>query len=139
MKFNMKELMKKITAGGTAAVMMVGSQLTVFASGKPESGAKTQPDYSYDWITDGGNGTFDSLTNTVKQTGGSFYQLLMAIGVIGLMAIIIICALRLAAAGSGKRAEALEQIIWVVVAGVILFGVVSIIGIVGTIGANLGS
>lgn len=139
MKFNMKELMKKITAGGTAAVMMVGSQLTVFASGEPESGAKTQPDYSYDWITDGGNGTFDSLTNTVKQTGGSFYQLLMAIGVIGLMAIIIICALRLAAAGSGKRAEALEQIIWVVVAGVILFGVVSIIGIVGTIGANLGS
>lgn len=139
MKFNMKELMKKITAGGTAAVMMVGSQLTVFASEKPESGAKTQPDYSYDWITDGGNGTFDSLTNTVKQTGGSFYQLLMAIGVIGLMAIIIICALRLAAAGSGKRAEALEQIIWVVVAGVILFGVVSIIGIVGTIGANLGS
>lgn len=139
MKFNMKELMKKITAGGTAAVMMVGSQLTAFASGESESGAKTQPDYSYDWITDGGNGTFDSLTNTVKQTGGSFYQLLMAIGVIGLMAIIIICALRLAAAGSGKRAEALEQIIWVVVAGVILFGVVSIIGIVGTIGANLGS
>ena len=41
MKFNMKELMKKITAGGTAAVMMVGSQLTVFASGeKSEASGK---------------------------------------------------------------------------------------------------
>lgn len=139
MKFNMKELMKKITAGGKAAVMMVGSQLTVFASGKPESGAKTQPDYSYDWISDGGNGTFDSLTNTVKQTGGSFYQLLMAIGVVGLLAIIIVCGIKLAAAGSGKRAEAIEQIIWVFVGGIIIFGSVSIIGIVGTIGANLGS
>ena len=89
MKFNMKELMKKITAGGTAAVMMVGSQLTVFASGKPESGAKTQPDYSYDWISEVGNGTLDSLTNTVKQTGGSVYQLLMAIAGVGLRAIII--------------------------------------------------
>ena len=34
MKFNMKELMIKITAGGTAAVMMVGSQWTVIASGE---------------------------------------------------------------------------------------------------------
>ena len=135
----MKELLKKIAAGGTAAVMMVGSQLTAFASGESESGAKTQPDYSYDWIKESGNGTFDSLTGTVKETGGSFYPLLMAIGVVGLLAIIIICGIKLAAAGSGKRAEAIEQMVWVFVGGIIIFGSVSIIGIVGTIGANLGS
>lgn len=63
----------------------------------------------------------------------------MAIGVVGLLAIIIVCGIKLAAAGSGKRAEAIEQIIWVFVGGIIIFGSVSIIGIVGTIGANLGS
>ena len=69
MKFNMKELMKKITAGGTAAVMMVGSQLTVFASGEePEASGS---DYSYEWIKGKGNGTFDKLTNVVQETGAS--------------------------------------------------------------------
>lgn len=135
MKFNMKELMKKITAGGTAAVMMVGSQLTVFASGEePEASGS---DYSYEWIKGKGNGTFDKLTNVVQETGASLYQLLLAIGVVGLVAISIFCGIKLASAGPGKRADALEQIIWVLVGGVVVFGSLSFVGYMGSIGANL--
>ena len=135
MKFNLKELMKKITAGGTAAVMMVGSQLTVFASG--EESEVSGSDYSYEWIKGKGNGTFDKLTNVVQETGASLYQLLLAIGVVGLVAISIFCGIKLASSGSGKRADALEQIIWVLVGGVVVFGSLSFVGYMGSIGANL--
>ena len=133
MKFKRKDFMKKLTAGATMAVMMASSPLTVFAA-ESESGSAT---YDYNWIGNGGNNTFDDLTTTVQQTGASFYKLLMAVGVIGLIAVIIVCGIKLAAAGSGKRADAIEQLIWVFIGGIIVFGAVSIIGFMGAIGANL--
>ena len=128
-----KEIVRKLTMGAATAVGIVSSGFPVFA-GNEESTST----YDYNWLNGEGNGTFDDLTGTVKDTGASIYKLLLAVGVVGLICIVIVCGIKLAAAGSGKRAEAIEQLIWVFIGGIIVFGSLSIIGFMGTIGANLG-
>ena len=130
-----KEIVKKIMAGAATAVGVVSSGFPVLAA---TGGEGSSSGYDYTWINNDGNGTFDDLTDTVKDTGASIYKLLLAVDVVCLICIVIVCGIKLAAAGSGKRAEAIEQLIWVFIGGIIVFGAMSIIGFMGTIGANLG-
>lgn len=124
------QIMKKVTYALTAVVPMTLLQMTAFAEDDPDTA-------DLEWIKGEGNGTFDGLTQMVKGTGASLYTLMMAIGVAGLVCIVIYVGIRIAAAGSGKRAEALEQLIWVIVGGSIVFGSFTIIGLMKSIGGNL--
>ena len=76
------------------------------------------------------------MTSMVQDTGASFYLLMMAIGVFGLAGVGTFVGLRLASAGAGKRAEALEQMLMLIIGGSVIFGIPAIIGLAKSIGGN---
>lgn len=102
----------------------------------PAGTAKAADDYSF--LTNTDNGTFQGLTDTAKATGGSLYKLLMVIGVIGLAASLIFCGFRIAISKSGqKRDENKGNLVWICIGGIIIFGSMTIIGLIKTFAANL--
>ena len=130
MKEKWNQLMKKVTYAIAAIAPMLLFTPTAFAAGSSDTS-------DLEWIRGEGNGTFSELTDTVQKTGASLYKLMMAIGVVGLVCIAVYVGLKLAAAGAGKRAEALEQLLWLIVGGSIVFGSYALIGLMRSIGGNL--
>lgn len=95
-------------------------------------------DVDTSFLTGEGNGTFTELQSTIEGTGASFYRLVMTIGVIGLVISLIFCGITLAVnKNASKREEGKSQLIWIALGGVVVFGSMSILGILKTVGGNL--
>ena len=82
----------------------------------------TQP---FHYLKLGANGGISSNTN-IKGTVASSYQLFLAIGVVGLLATIILAALKLASSPAAKRAEVWEEMQVKVIIGIVLFSIPTI-------------
>ena len=95
-------------------------------------------DYDISWLGGEGNGAFSKLENQVKETGNSAYRLFLAIGVVGLVLSIVICGLSIVVTGGGnKRSEKLGWLLWIGVGGIVIFGAMSFVSVLQSIGGNI--
>lgn len=86
----------------------------------------------------GGNGVFSTLIDKVQDIGASGYQLMMTIGVIGLIFSIIFTALSLLLTSSAqKKEEKKSHALTICIAGIVIFSAFSIIGFFKSIGSGL--
>lgn len=106
----------------------VSLPMTVYAS----------ENYDISWIGGEGNGAFSNLEQKVKDTGNSAYHMFMAIGIVGLLLSFIICGIAIAFSGNGtKRGEKLVWLLWIGIGGIVIFGAISFVGLLQSIGGNL--
>ena len=130
--------MKVVLAGLCMALCfcLVSAPVTVHASEGAESG--TGNEYDISWLGGEGNGAFDKLEKQVQETGNSAYRLFLAIGVVGLVLSIVICGLSIVVSGGGnKRSEKLGWLLWIGIGGVVIFGAMSIVSVLQSIGGNI--
>ena len=124
----------KAACGVGTALGVLGGTENIFAD---TNNQKTDiKDYSF--LESKDNGTFNGLTKTVQETGGSFYRLMLVIGISGLAIMLLARFLSLAFAKSGqKRDENKSNIMWVFLAGVGIFSTMTIIGMIKTFASKL--
>ena len=109
--------------------------VSVHASGSTES---TGNEYDISWLGEEGNGAFSRLEEQVKDTGNSAYRLFLAIGAVGLVLSIVICGLSIVVSGGGnRRSEKIGWLLWIGVGGIVIFGAMSIVSILQSIGGNI--
>lgn len=110
--------------------------MTVYAAENEESTSSNQYDIS--WLGEEGNGAFEKLEEQVKDTGNSAYRLFLAIGVVGLVLSIVICGLSIVVSGGGsKRSEKIGWLLWIGVGGIVIFGAMSFVSVLQSIGGNI--
>ena len=86
----------------------------------------------------GDTGVFHSLISKVKDIGASGYELMLTVGVIGLVFSIIFTAVSLLLTSNAqKKEEKNSQALVICVAGIVIFSVFSIIGFFKSIGTGL--
>lgn len=86
----------------------------------------------------GDKGVFNSLIGKVEDIGSSGYELMLAIGMIGLVFSIIFTAITLLFSSSAqKKEEKKSHALTICLAGVVIFSVFSIIGFFKSIGTGL--
>ena len=109
--------------------------MTVYAAENEES---TNSQYDISWLGEEGNGAFEKLEEQVKDTGNSAYRLFLAIGVVGLVLSIVICGLSIVVSGGGsKRSEKIGWLLWIGVGGIVIFGAMSLVSVLQSIGGNI--
>lgn len=94
----------------------------------------------WDFLMDdpGEDGVFASLIDKAEDIGASGYQLLMTIGVIGLVFSIIFTAISLLMTSNAqKKEEKKSHALVICVAGICIFSVFSIVGFFKSIGSGL--
>lgn len=85
-----------------------------------------------------GGGVFASLIEKAEDIGASGYQLLMTVGVIGLVFSIIFTAISLLMTSNAqKKEEKKSHALVICVAGICIFSVFSIVGFFKSIGSGL--
>ena len=83
------------------------------------------------------NNSFTNITTTVQTTGNSIvYILMMVIGFVGVIGFGI-AAVKIMVGGSNTKATAKGDIFWIIVAAVLGFGAMAIIGLLQTVGVGL--
>lgn len=92
---------------------------------------------SYDFLKGKGNGTFDKPREAVEQTGASFYSFVISIGIVGLIASIVITGISLSGKNANRREESKDRFLWIAVAAIVIFGSMTILGILSSIGNSL--
>lgn len=86
----------------------------------------------------GEEGVFNSLIETVKDIGASGYELMLTVGIIGLVFSIILTVIALVMTNNAqKKEEKKSHALIIFIAGVVLFSVFNIIGFFKAIGAGL--
>lgn len=86
----------------------------------------------------GEDGVFNSLIETVKGIGASGYELMLTVGIIGLVFSIILTVIALVMTNNAqKKEEKKSHALIIFIAGVVLFSVFNIIGFFKAIGAGL--
>ena len=94
----------------------------------------------WDFLTDGSSdtGVFSSLISKLQDIGASGYQLMMTLGIIGLVFSIIFTAVSLLLTSNAqKKEEKKSHALVICLAGIIIFSVFSIIGFFQSIGGEL--
>lgn len=94
----------------------------------------------WDFLKQGpdGGGVFSTLITKTEDIGASGYQLLMTVGVIGLVFSIIFTAISLLMTSNAqKREEKKSHALVICVAGVAIFSAFSIVGFFKSIGSGL--
>lgn len=94
----------------------------------------------WDFLTEdpGEQGVFSSLISKAEDIGASGYQLLMTIGVIGLVFSIIFTAISLLMTSNAqKKEEKKSHALVICVAGIVIFSAFSIVGFFKSIGSGL--
>ena len=94
----------------------------------------------WDFLKDdpGEEGVFSTLIDKVQDIGASGYQLLMTIGVIGLVFSIIFTALSLLLTSNAqKKEEKKSHVLIICIAGIVIFSAFSIVGFFKSIGSGL--
>ncbi len=93
----------------------------------------------FSWIKGKGNDTFSSLTKTVKETGASGYQLMMAVGFVGMIICLMITGISFYThKNAQKKQENKSHLVSIFGGGIIFFGAFFIIGLIQSIAAGLG-
>lgn len=85
-----------------------------------------------------GNGAFDGLTQTVKDTGRSGMNLMTAIGIVGIVFAIICAGLTLMLKKGGKREEGKESLEYIAIGGIFVFGAIGIGAMIAGVGSSIG-
>lgn len=86
----------------------------------------------------GDNGVFSTLISKVEDIGASGYQLLLTVGIIGLVFSIIFTALSLLLTSNAqKKEEKKSHALVICIAGIVIFSAFSIIGFFKSIGSGL--
>ena len=94
----------------------------------------------WDFMTEGSSdtGVFSSLISKLEDIGASGYQLMMTLGIIGLVFSIIFTAVSLLLTSNAqKKEEKKSHALVICLAGIIIFSVFSIIGFFQSIGGEL--
>ncbi len=94
----------------------------------------------WDFLKDdpGDGGVFSTLISKVQDIGASGYQLLMTVGVIGLVFSIIFTALSLLLTSNAqKKEEKKSHALVICIAGIVIFSAFSIVGFFKSIGSGL--
>lgn len=94
----------------------------------------------WDFLKDGGgkDGVFSSLIDKTQDIGASGYELLMTVGVIGLIFSIIFTAVSLLLTNNAQKKEEKKSHAMVIcIAGIVIFSVFSIVGFFKSIGSGL--
>lgn len=89
----------------------------------------------FDFLKDGkSNGAFDKINTTIEETGYSGYNLLMTIGVLGLVFSFIILGINYAfTKNSSKKSENKSQLGNICIAGIFIFGALTLAGLIKSI------
>ncbi len=86
----------------------------------------------------GDKGVFQTLIQKVQDIGASGYQLLMTVGVIGLVFSIIFTALSLLLTSNAQKKEEKKSHVFIIcIAGIVIFSAFSIVGFFKSIGSGL--
>ena len=115
----------------------VGTLLSTLHSGSREILITAN---EWDFLKDdpGEEGVFSTLIDKVQDIGASGYQLLMTIGVIGLVFSIIFTALSLLLTSNAqKKEEKKSHALIICIAGIVIFSAFSIVGFFKSIGSGL--
>ena len=94
----------------------------------------------WDFLKDdpGEGGVFTTLIQKVQDIGASGYQLMMTVGVIGLVFSIIFTALSLLLTSNAqKKEEKKSHALVICIAGIVIFSAFSIVGFFKSIGSGL--
>jgi len=94
----------------------------------------------WDFLTEdpGEDGVFATLIDKVQDIGASGYQLLMTMGVIGLVFSIIFTAISLLMTSNAqKKEEKKSHALIICVSGIVIFSAFSIVGFFKSIGSGL--
>lgn len=93
----------------------------------------------FDFLTDGtGNGAFNEITKTLKDTGASAYQLMMVVGAIGLVFSTIALGISIAATkNSSKKSENKSHLPAIAGGGMLVFGAIALVGLIQSIAQSL--
>ena len=86
----------------------------------------------------GDKGVFKTLIEKVQDIGASGYQLLMTVGVIGLVFSIIFTALSLLLTSNAQKKEEKKSYVFIIcIAGIVIFSAFSIVGFFKSIDSGL--
>lgn len=114
--------------------LVTGGPVTVLAGGTKGKGAD-----DFNFLKEGeGNGAFDGLTQTVKDTGRSGMNLMTAIGIVGIVFAIICAGLTLMLKKGGKREEGKESLEYIAIGGIFVFGAIGIGAMIAGVGSSIG-
>lgn len=78
-----------------------------------------------------------NLQNTVIDVGTEMTTIIFKVGAVGLVISVMICGLLLAFANGRERSNVKTRLVWVCVGAILFFAVVSLIGLLVSIGDGL--
>lgn len=136
MKTKVAEKLVKFKYAIDAAVIMAGirfSQMTVWAGPK-----ETEDPFAF--IQNGpaeGKDIFKGITDTAKNAGASGYKLGIVVGIIALVVAVFGVCFKLMSGNSTKKQEGKDHVIYIVLAGIGIFGVFSIIKAIADMGGSI--
>lgn len=118
------------------AIKVMNEANLLLAAGESEGAAGTAT-WSVTNITGAQGNSFSSVTNAVQDTGnGLVYIFMMIIGFAGVIGLGI-AVLKIMLGDSATKSQAKGALFWILVAAIVGFGAIGIIGMTQTIGQNL--
>ena len=121
-------------------ILGVADRLTYLAGRAVTVLAAETEGTEWDFMTDGASdtGVFSTLISKLEDIGASGYQLMMTLGIIGLVFSIIFTAVSLLLTSNAQKKEEKKSHAFVIcLSGIIIFSVFSIIGFFQSIGGEL--
>lgn len=94
---------------------------------------------SFGFLTEPGDGgAFRDITETVKKTGASAYNLMLVIGIIGLVLSTVVLGVSFSMTKNAtKKSENKSHLPSIALGAILIFGAISLIGLVQTIATGL--
>ena len=83
-----------------------------------------------------GNG-FENFSNSIEAGGNSVVYIMMMFVGFGLVIGLIVAAIKIALGGSAAKTEGKGSLLWILIAGIIAFGAIGIVGAVQAVGSGL--
>ena len=90
----------------------------------------------YEFLGKKGNGIFSPVQKIVEEAGASFYSLAKSGAIIWLMIALIFLFVGLGSSNSTKVQASKDRSGWIIIAGVGIFGIMGIIGLISNLGAS---
>lgn len=118
-------------------LLCAAERLTV-SKGRLKGIILTANEWDFMKTSPGESGVFSSLIAKLKDIGASGYELMLTIGIIGLVFSIIFTAVSLLLTSNAqKKEEKKSHALVICVAGIVIFSVFGIIGFLKSIGSGL--
>lgn len=86
------------------------------------------------------NGAFSEITSAAKQTGFSFYNLLLVVGIIGVVCSLVVLGISFAfSKNANKKSENKSHLVDICIGALFIFGALTFIGLIKTIADKVGT